>query len=88
MQLAKEGINLSLAADSAAIHDLLEWLQLDWRSQDLDINESRSSSAPFAKLQVKIKPEIIRMSRPAIRPSAGRTPAIDTATFGRWLDSV
>ncbi|MBC7444857.1 MAG: sulfurtransferase [Polaromonas sp.] len=85
--LADEGINLFLAADSAAIHDFLAWLRLDRRFEDLSPRQSWSTAAPFAKLQVRIKPEIIRMNHPAVRPQAGRAPAVDAATFRRWLDN-
>jgi UPF0176 protein len=85
--LAEEGINLFLAAPSAVIHDFLAWLRADARFQDLETKESWSSAQPFHKLLVKIKPEIIRMNHPAIRPSAGRAPAVDAATLRRWLDS-
>ena len=85
--LAEEGINFFLAAESAAIHDFLAWLRLDLRFQDLDIKESWSAVPPFAKLLVKTKLEIIRMNHPAIRPSAGRAPAVDARTLKRWLDS-
>ena len=85
--LAEEGINLFLAAGRSEIHDFLAWLRTDARFQDLDVKESWSSAQPFRKLQVKIKREIIRMDHPAIQPSAGRAPAVDTATLRRWLDS-
>ncbi|CDS54186.1 Rhodanese domain protein UPF0176, Betaproteobacterial subgroup [Polaromonas sp. CG9_12] len=84
--LAKEGINLFLAADSTAIHDFLAWLQRDARFQDLDIKQSWSAAQPFGKLLVKVKPEIIRMNHPAIQPAAGRAPAVDAPTLRRWLD--
>ena len=84
--LAEEGINLFLAADRSAIHDFLAWLRTDARFHDVEIKESGSSAQPFRKLLVKIKPEIIRMNHPAIRPSAGRAPAVDAATLKRWLD--
>jgi len=85
--LAEEGINLFLAANSAAIHAFLAWLRTDPRFQDLEIKESWSAAQPFSKLLVKIKPEIIRMNHPAIRPAAGRAPAVDAVTLRRWLDS-
>lgn len=84
--LAEEGINLFLAAGSSDIHDFLAWLRTDARFQDLEVKESWSTAQPFRKLLVKIKPEIIRMNHPAIRPSAGRAPAVDAATLKRWLD--
>lgn len=84
--LAEEGINLFLAAASAEIHAFVAWLQLDARFEDLTPKESWSAAQPFRKLLVKIKPEIIRMNHPAIRPSAGRAPAVDAPTLKRWLD--
>ncbi|MEC5214970.1 UPF0176 protein [Polaromonas sp. CG_9.5] len=85
--LAEEGINLFLAAPRLEIHDFLAWLRTDIRFADLQIKESGSAVQPFHKLLVKIKPEIIRMNHPAIRPSAGRAPAVDARTLKRWLDS-
>lgn len=85
--LAEEGINLFLAAGRTDIHDFLAWLRTDARFHDLETKESWSTAQPFRKLLVKIKPEIIRMNHPAIRPSAGRAPAVGAATLKRWLDS-
>ena len=85
--LAEEGINLFLAAPPAVIHDFLAWLRLDARFADLEVKESFSSSQPFRKLLVKIKPEIIRMNHPAIQPASGRAPAVDADTLKRWLDA-
>ncbi|MGH6637281.1 MAG: sulfurtransferase [Polaromonas sp.] len=85
--LAEEGINLFLAAGPSSIHDFLAWLRADARFHDLEVKDSWSRTQPFRKLLVKIKSEIIRMNHPAIRPSAGRAPAVDAATLKRWLDS-
>lgn len=85
--LAEEGINMFLAAASAEIHGFLDWLRQDARFTDLQAKESWSAVQPFHKRLVKIKPEIIRMNHPAIRPSAGRAPAVEARTLKRWLDS-
>jgi len=84
--LAPEGINLFLAGDAAALRGFLADLQADPRLAGLPIKESWSASVPFKRLRVKVKPEIIRMNHPAIRPQAGRAPAVDAATLRRWLD--
>ena len=84
--LAEEGINLFLAGGAAQISGFVAWLQADARLADLDIKQSWSTNQPFKKLLVKVKAEIIRMNHPAIRPSAGRAPALDAATLKRWLD--
>ena len=85
--LAEEGINLFLAAPVSAIHDFLAWLRRDPRFSDIQTKESFSSALAFRKLLVKIKPEIIRMNHPAIRPHDGRAPAVDAPTLSRWLDA-
>ncbi len=85
--LAEEGINLFLAGGSSEIHDFLAWLRGDARFTDLEAKQSWSTAQPFRKLLVKIKPEIIRMDHPAIRPAVGRAPAVDAKTLKRWLDA-
>ena len=85
--LAEEGINLFLAGAADAVHGFLDALRRDPRFAGLEAKESWSERQPFRKMLVKVKPEIIRMNHPAIRPHAGRAPAVDAATLKRWLDS-
>jgi UPF0176 protein len=84
--LAAEGINLFLAGHPAAVRGFLDELRADARLAGLEAKESWSAAQPFRKLLVKVKPEIIRMNRPAIQPAQGRAPAIDAPTVKRWLD--
>lgn len=83
--LAPEGINLFLSGTADAIDGFLTWLRADARFADLEAKLSWSESVPFRKMLVKIKREIIRMDHPAIRPEAGRAPAVDGPTLARWL---
>ena len=84
--LAEEGINLFLAAPAEALRAFLAQLREDARLADLQVKESWSQAMPFQRLRVKVKREIIRMNHPAIRPQAGRAPALDAPTLKRWLD--
>ena len=84
--LAEEGINLVLAGDPGALRAFIDWLRNDPRLADLAAKESWSASAPFGRLRVKLKPEIIRMNRPTVQPQRQRAPAVDAATLARWLD--
>ena len=59
--LAGEGINIVLAGDAAPLRDFMAWLRADPRLADLATQESWSDAAPFARLLVKVKREIIRM---------------------------
>lgn len=84
--LAEEGINLFLAGAAEAVRALLAHLRADPRLADLQAKESWSADVPFGRMLVKHKREIIRMNQPAIRPAAGRAPALDARTLRRWLD--
>src|SRR5262249_53367072 len=86
--LAREGINLFLAGEPAALRGWVrELLHADARFAGLQTKDSWSAALPFGRLKVKVKDEIIRMNRPAIRPQAGRAPSVDPATLARWIAS-
>ena len=84
--LASEGINLFLAGAAERVRGWVAQLRRDPRFADLDIKESWSDRQPFRRIQVKLKPEIIRMNHPTIRPTEGRAPAVLPGTLRRWLD--
>ncbi len=84
--VAEEGINLFLAGAADDVRGFLARLREDARFAALTAKESWSEDQPFRKMLVKHKREIIRMDRPAIRPGAGRAPAVDPVTLRRWLD--
>jgi len=84
--LEPEGINLFLAGPRDALDAFMAWLREDARFADLEAKESLSDTAPFGRLRVRLKKEIITLRAPAIRPEAGRAPAVDAATLKRWLD--
>ena len=83
--LADEGINLFVAGAEAPVREFLTWLTGHAVFADLPVKESWSASVPFGKLLVKVKPEIIRMNHPTIKPQDLRAPAVDAKTLARWL---
>ncbi|HKX39867.1 MAG TPA: sulfurtransferase [Burkholderiaceae bacterium] len=83
--LAHEGINLFLAGHAEALRRFVTWLREHGELADLEAKESWSTAAPFRRLLVKVKREIIRMNCPTIRPQAERAPAVDAPTLARWL---
>lgn len=83
--VAKEGINLFLAGDETALRDFLDGLRDDPRFQEMVVKESSSRSQPFARLKVKVKPEIISFRREGASPLAERAPAVAPATLARWI---
>jgi UPF0176 protein len=67
--VATEGVNGTLAGDGRAIQAVLDWLQ-DFLSLDapIDARWTESEEAPFRRLRVKVKAEIVTLGRPDIRP--------------------
>ena len=85
--IAEEGINLFLAGPAEAVRAWVDELRADARFAALTPKESWSEAQPFQRLKVKVKPEIIRMNHPTVRPDrAPRAPALAPATLARWLD--
>ena len=85
--IAPEGINVSLAGSAQAVRSCLAALLEDPRFAGLEYKTQAAETVPFRYLRVKVKPEIIRMNEPTVRPQAGRAPAVSAATLARWLAS-
>ena len=83
--VAGEGLNLFLAGAEDALRSFLRDLRDDPRFAGLVAKESWSQAQPFARLKVKLKPEIISFRREASSPLAGRAPAVAPRTLARWL---
>ena len=85
--LADEGINLFVAGAIPGVHAFIAWLIAHAPFAGMQMKQSWSDAVPFGRLLVKVKPEIIRMNHPTIRPQAGRAPSVDATTLARWLDA-
>ena len=83
--VAGEGINLFLAGEPRAIDGFVARLREDARFGDMIVKASDSATQPFARLKVKVKPEIISFRMPDAAPIAGRAPAVAPATLARWI---
>ena len=83
--LALEGINSTICSDEKALHRVLDVLRSDARFDNLAIKFSRHDAQPFARLKVKIKPEIVTLGLPQISP----TNAVGTYVSPRdWNDLI
>ena len=83
--VAGEGINLFLAGDADAMHAFLGHLRSDPRFADIRTKLSSSPSQPFARLKVKVKPEIISFRRDGASPLEGRAPSVAPKDLARWI---
>ncbi len=57
--LASEGINATVAGNVMSLKSLLQWLRADARLHDLGYTALPSDAAPFQRLKVRVKPEIV-----------------------------
>ncbi len=67
--LATEGINSTIAGPAAGVHAVLDYLRRDPRLADLQHKEAWSSVAPFHRMKVRLKREIVTMGVPGISPT-------------------
>lgn len=84
--VAGEGINLFLAGAADAVQVFLRRLRGDARFADIRTKLSESAAQPFARLKVKVKPELISFRRQNASPLGTRAPAVAPADLARWLD--
>lgn len=83
--IATEGLNFFLAGSDAGIETFAEGLSADSRFAGIVIKRSRSATQPFARLKVKLKPEIISFRQPDVAPLAGRARTLAPAELARWI---
>ncbi|MEO7916255.1 MAG: sulfurtransferase [Dokdonella sp.] len=84
--IAGEGINLVLAGDEVPLRVFVDDLLADSRFAAMRPKYSVSETNPFARLKVKIKPEIISFRQDDSDPLAGdRAPAIAPIDLARWI---
>jgi len=67
--IGHEGINGTVSGSETNINKALKFLRSDSRFSDLDIKASFSRKAPFLRLKVKIKNEIVTMGINNIKPT-------------------
>jgi UPF0176 protein len=84
--VAPEGVNLFLAGDPQTLRGFVDGFCADPRFHGMTLKWSESAAAPFRKLLVKGKREIISFRRDGLDPQGARAPAVDPATLARWIE--
>jgi UPF0176 protein len=67
--LAREGINSTIAGAPEDVHAVLAYLRSDPLLADLRHKESWSDKAPFYRMKVRLKREIVTLNVPGISPT-------------------
>jgi UPF0176 protein len=77
--LAQEGINGTIAGDRAGIDTVLAHIRSLPGCTDLEWKESTATTAPFHRMKVRLKREIVTMGQPNVDP---------VARVGNYVDPV
>ena len=67
--LAAEGINGTIAGSPYGVGVVLQWLRIDARFADLEPKQSWANEAPFHRMKVRLKAEIVAMQTPGLNPA-------------------
>ncbi|MEL6667283.1 MAG: rhodanese-related sulfurtransferase, partial [Pseudomonadota bacterium] len=68
--VASEGVNGTIAGTRAALDTALKGIKAEPGFADLEWKESTAAEAPFRKLKIKLKPEIVTLGAGEIDPRA------------------
>ncbi len=85
--LSPEGINLFVAAERAAVDQLLTLIRSIPGLADLTPKFSESDHQPFTRMLVRLKREIIAFGVPGIEPAKHTSPRIAPRELKAWLDA-
>lgn len=85
--VAPEGVNMFLAGTADGIETFYRGLQQAPVFADMVVKYSQSEHVPFARLKVKVKPEIISFRREHASPlEHERAPAVSPGDLLRWIE--
>ena len=82
--LATEGFNSTVCGDARSVDDFLEFLSKIFNTR-IDPKISQSDTAPFRKIDVKIKPEIVTLKKP-VEISLAEGTHVSPAQWNKLLD--
>ena len=85
--VAHEGVNGALAGQREALQTVLEWLRLSLGlEKPLAGRWTSAAEAPFRRMRVRLKKEIVTLGRPDIRPQRRTGTHVDWAEWNRLID--
>jgi UPF0176 protein len=85
--LSTEGININLAGEREQIDKFKNYMLNKPVFSDMVFKESMSATAPFSRMFVKIKREIITFGRPGVNSQENSQFNIAPKQLKEWLDS-
>ncbi len=84
--VAEEGINGTLAGDEAALQTIFCWLQSELAlAEPIDGRWTEAAEAPFQRLRVVLKKEIVALGRPDIKPAQDKSTHVGPQKWNELL---
>jgi UPF0176 protein len=75
--VAEEGVNGTLAGDESSARSIFSWLESELSlAEPIEGRWTEADEAPFKRMRVRLKKEIVALGRPDIRPDPGKSPHI------------
>jgi UPF0176 protein len=86
MLVATEGFNGTLAGSEESVRTVMNWIRGQLGiTEELDVRWTDSVDAPFRRMRVKVKTEIVTLGRPDILPHKGTGEHVNAA---RWNELI
>ena len=86
MLIAAEGFNGTLAGSEESVRSVMTWIREQFGiTEELDARWTDAVDAPFKKMRVKVKQEIVTLGRPDILPHKGAGEHVSAA---RWNELI
>lgn len=85
--VAPEGFNGTLAGEEVAIAKVLEWIEKRLAlTEAIDTRWTNADQAPFRRMRVPLKKEIVTLGRPDIRPHEGVGSYVEPDDWNKLID--
>jgi len=86
MLVATEGFNGTLAGSEESVRTVMNWIRGQLGiAAELDARWTETAAAPFRKMRVKLKTEIVTLGRPDILPHKGTGEHVSAARWNELL---
>ena len=83
--LAAEGVNGTIAGASEDVRAVLDWLRADPRLAALEHKESPADRAPFHRMKVRLKREIVTLGVPGLDPASNAGTYVEPTDWNALL---
>lgn len=84
--VASEGLNATLSGTPEHLREFLRWLHLKPGFEGVTGRWSLADDAPFHRLRVKYRDEIVSMGHASVNPADGQARHVDAAAWNALLD--